>query len=94
MRKHQYRVTLEHLGTDGTATDNAPLCFTARCHDDIVAIVERARARGTLSADDAATMVVGLKLLGEIALENRNTPLFGQLSQDLGAFIKKLKAEN
>jgi len=94
MKKHHYRVTVEHVGEDGISLNGAqpPLSFTARCHDDIFAIVERARQRGLFNADDAAAMAVGLKLLGEIVLENRQNPLFSELSQNLGAFIKKLKS--
>ncbi|KAF7600109.1 MAG: hypothetical protein CGU28_02260 [Candidatus Dactylopiibacterium carminicum] len=92
MQKHHYRVTLDAVDAEGTVlADSAPLRFVARCHDDIFAIVERSRQRGQLSADDAAAMAVGLKLFGEIALENRKDPLFSQISQDLGAFIGKLK---
>ncbi|MDO6387026.1 MULTISPECIES: DUF3861 domain-containing protein [Uliginosibacterium] len=93
MRKHHYRVTLEQLPQEGSSLpERAPLSFVARCHDDIFAIVERSRQRGTLSADDAAAMAVGLKLLGEIVLEHRNDPLYSELSQGIGAFIKKLKS--
>ncbi|MFT4174437.1 MAG: DUF3861 domain-containing protein [Rhodocyclaceae bacterium] len=91
-KKHHYQVTVQPVGPEGEALDTAPLVFGARCHDDILAIVERSRQRGMLPADDAAAMAVGLKLLGEIALERRHEPLFTDLSQNLGAFIAKLKS--
>lgn len=93
MRKNHYRVTVEQLDDAGGAPSATPaLSFEARCHDDIFAIVERSRQRGMLNADDSAAMAVGLKLLGEIALEHRNEPLFSELQQGIGAFIKKLKS--
>lgn len=93
MRKHHYRITVQKLTEAGASPDDSEaLSFNARCHDDIISIVERSRQRGLLEADDAAAMAVGLKLLGEIALEHRNEPLFSDLAQNLGAFIKKLKS--
>lgn len=95
MRKHHYRITVQKLTeAEGSPSDGEALVFAARCHDDIISIVERSRQRGLLDTDDAAAMAVGLKLLGEIALENRNDPLFSELAQDLGKFIKKLKSGN
>jgi hypothetical protein len=91
-KKHHYQVTVHAVSPEGQALDTAPLVFNARCHDDILAIVERSRQRDLLPADEAAAMAVGLKLLGEIALEHRNEPLFTELSQSLGAFIMKLKS--
>lgn len=95
MRKHHYRISVQKLTEAGGLPDESEaLVFQARCHDDVISIVERSRQRGLLDADDAAAMAVGLKLLGEIALEQRNTPLFGELAQDLGKFIRQLKSGN
>ena len=92
MKQHQYRVTVEHLQTArGEPVSREPLVFAARNHDDLFAIVERARGGTGLSGDDAAAMVIGLKLLSEIALENRDHPLFSDLRDALGQFIGKLK---
>ena len=88
MNKHQYRITVESM--DGLSSP--PLCFTARSHDDLLAIVERTRARGMLNADDAAAMAVGLKLLGEVVLEHRKEALFSEFCEHIGAFIRKLKS--
>ena len=57
----------------------------------MLSIVERVRARHFLPAQDAAAMAIGLKLLGEIVIENRRDPLFQQLCRDLGSFIQLLK---
>lgn len=95
MKKNRYRISVERLDADETAEapeHAGPLRFTARCHDDIFAIVARVRQGGMLDEDDSAAMAVGLKLLGEIAIERRNDPLFKDLFVHLGAFIKKLKA--
>lgn len=87
MNKHQYRITVESLDGQGAT----PLSFTARSHDDLLSIVERTRSRGTLDADEAAAMAVGLKLLGEVVLEHRKEALFSEFCEHIGAFIRKLK---
>jgi hypothetical protein len=92
MKKHQYRVTVEYLAdADGQPVDAAPLQFAAPNHDDIFAIVARMRERSTLSGDDAARFVVGLKLMSEAMLENKDDPLFVALKPHFGEFMKTLK---
>lgn len=92
MKQHSYRITVEHLAdAKGAPVDAAPLVFKARNHDDLLAIVARARTGARLDADDAAAMVLGLKLLGEIVLEHRDEPPFGALRPALGEFIKAIK---
>lgn len=90
--KNQYRITIEPLPGNRAPAPAEPLQFVARCHDDLLAIVERIRQRGEFNPDDAAAMAVGLKMLGEIVLENRDNPLFADLSQGIKAFIMKLKS--
>ena len=92
MKKHQYRVTVEYLAdADGQPVDAAPLQFSAPNHDDIFAIVAKMRERSTLSGDDAARFVVGLKLMSEAMLENKDDPLFVALKPHFGEFMKTLK---
>lgn len=92
MKKHRYRVTLEHLAdAHGAPTDGEPLQFEVDNHDDIIAIVERLRSRGDLG-DQAAAFGVGLKLFGEVMLENRDNPLFSSFRPHFAQFMKDLKA--
>jgi len=92
MKNHLYAVTLEHLADpDGKPVDRPAIRFQARNHDDLYAILDRARGKLALSEDETTAMVVGLKLLGEIALTHRDDPLFSELTGHLGGFIKKLK---
>ena len=69
-----------------------PFSFEATNHDDILALVERARASSGLTPDDAASMLVGLKLLGEVMLREKGNPLFDPLRGGMRDFIGKLKA--
>jgi hypothetical protein len=47
-----------------------------------------------LTPDDAASMVVGLKLLGEVMLWEKGNPLFDPLRGGMRDFIGKLKAQS
>lgn len=93
MKQHRYRITLEHLATArGEPGTHAPLVFEARNHDDLFEIIQRMRVRGMLpEPDQAASLALGLKLLAEVTLENREDPFFGELRGPLREFIQKIK---
>lgn len=93
MKQHRYRISVEHLADaqGAPSTHAAPLSFEAGNHDDILAIVERMRARGEFDADTAAALAVGLKLFGEVMLTHKTHPLFAELVPHFGAFMKRLK---
>lgn len=92
MRNNHYLITVEKM-TAGTPDNRTPpLKFHVEAHDEILALVERSRQRGDFDADTAAAFTVGLKLLGEVMLKNRNHPLFEELGPQFGLFMKRLKA--
>ena len=93
MKNHHYRITVEHLSTpDGQAVDvPGTLQFECGAHDDILALVQRIRQRGDFDADAAAAFLVGLKLLGEVMLRNREHPLFDEFWSHFVQFMKRLK---
>jgi hypothetical protein len=92
MKQHRYRVTLEHLSE--TPTAGKTLQFDLANHDDIFAIVERLRGRGDLGPDAAAAFGVGLKLFGEVMLEEHTNPLFSTFKPHFLQFMKQLKARS
>jgi hypothetical protein len=71
-----------------------PLSFEAANHDDIVAIVQRVRANAGLEPDDAASVAIGLKLLGEVVLKQKDNALFDPLRPAIREFVGRLKALN
>lgn len=93
MKQHRYRISVEHLALpDGGASPHAaPLVFDAGNHDDILAIAQRLSARSDLAGLNTAALAVGLKLFGEVMLENRDHPLFATLRPHFGEFMKTLK---
>jgi hypothetical protein len=90
---YTYQVTLTPIGTPKEdLAPRPPLSFAVSNHDDIIGIVERARAASGLAPDAATAMAVGLKLLGEVALQERDNPLFAPLHTGLRDFILGLKS--
>ncbi len=88
MKSHEYTVCINSLNENTLPKE---LVFTARSHDDLFMIVERAKKRVTLNENDATCLAIGFKLLGNIVLENRSNPLFTDLGKALHAFINRLK---
>lgn len=92
MKQHRYRITVEHLAdAKGAPSTHEPLSFAAVSHDDIIAIARRMQGRGDFDADTAAQLAIGIKLFGEVVLENRTNPMFAALRPHFSAFMKELK---
>lgn len=98
MPRQEYRITVEHLGTDHISPDNAPqaggasLQFTAFSHDEIIGLLERVGQRAPLQGDETAAMLTGLKLLGEVVMTHRQYAPFRDLQGALKDFIMVLKS--
>lgn len=92
MKQHRYRIRVEHLAdAEGQPTETAPLAFEVGNHDDILQIVAKIRERGDFGADQSAALAIGIKLFGEVMLENRDHPLFTEFKPHFLQFIKTLK---
>ena len=93
MKRFEYRITVTPLaGSEATAGGSPPpLQFDVSTHDDVLALVERSRQRGDFDADAATAFTVGLKLLGEVMLKNRNHPLFEAFGPQFGEFMQRVK---
>lgn len=90
-KTNEYLISVELSSAIATANTPQKLTFKARSHDDVFAIVDKAKIRTGLNDDDAAALAIGLKLFGTIVLENRQNPLFSEIGLALHAFINKLK---
>ena len=93
-RAHQYRLTLTHVaGAKPEDVVHDPMTIAFDNHDDIFAIVEKLQQRDPFhNQDQAAEFAIGLKLMGEVMLKNRQHPLFEEFGAAFGAFMKKLKS--
>lgn len=93
MKQHRYRVTVQHLATAAgePSTYAAPLQFEAGNHDDLFQIAQRLRQRSDLLGINTDAFAIGLKLFGEVMLENKDHPLFAAFRPHFGAFMQQLK---
>jgi Domain of Unknown Function with PDB structure (DUF3861) len=92
MNSYRYKITVEALtGAKGEPVEGRTLSFEAANHDDILGIVERMRARLPFDGDTVASLGIGLKLFSEVALRQRNDPMFATIRPALGEFVRGLK---
>lgn len=92
MNSYRYKITVEALtGAKVVPTEGRSLTFEAANHDDILEIVERMRARLPFDGDTVASLGVGLKLFSEVALMQRNDPMFVMIQPALSEFVRGLK---
>ena len=92
MNSYRYKITVEALtGAKGEPVEGQTLSFEAANHDDILGIVERMQARLPFDGDTVASLGVGLKLFSEVALTERQDPMFSMIQPALSEFVKGLK---
>ena len=93
-RGNKFQITVTPLGGDAadTTESTAPLVFVHENHDDLVLIVERMRKSTGLDSDSAAAAAIGLKLLAEVMLKQRDNPLFDVMRTPRRQFIHTLKS--
>ncbi len=92
MKQHQYRITVEHIADkEGNAIDREPLQFQAPNHDDIFEIIERTKQNEHMDENIAIRFAVGLKLMTEPMMEDKDNPLFMQLKPHIMEMMKIIK---
>ena len=93
MKQHEYQITVKHIadakGNPSTYDDD--LIFTAYNHDDIFKILEYLKQKELTDENSMKSFAVGLKLMSEILLENKEIPLFKECLPHFIEFIKSLK---
>jgi len=93
MKQHQYHVAVQHLadaqGNPSTYTEK--LEFDVGNHDDLFVILERLKQAELFDEQTTKSFVVGLKLFGEVMLENKDHELFKDFRPHFGQFMKHLK---
>ncbi|MBY6094902.1 DUF3861 domain-containing protein [Ferrimonas balearica] len=92
MTGHLYKVTVEQLeDRKGNPVEASPLCFEARCHDDLFTVVEKLQEKMPLNEADTQAFAVGLKLFSEVMMKNRDNPLFKSFKPAFTEFMMALK---
>lgn len=95
MKKNTYHIDISGI-SDKNGEDLSHLetiSFDFACHDDLHEIMSRVSSIDGLSTTEKNTLAVGIKMLGEVMLENRKHPLFEEFSRAFGQFMKNLKAQ-
>lgn len=89
MAKHAFKITVEAVSDQkGNPVVATPLIFRTENHDDILAMV----AKFGIREDKQLSFLIGLKLLGESLLEDRDNPLYQEFLPHFGAFMKQIKS--
>lgn len=91
MSKHQYRIRVDYIADNHGNDVNRSIEFDAPNHDDIFRIVDLTAQREGFTPQMAQRFAVGLKLFGEILLENKDHPLCAQLRPHMVEMMKIIK---
>ena len=93
MKQHEYEVTVKHIadaqGNPSTYTE--ALQFKAYNHDDIFKVLAYVQKTELVDDESAKAFAVGLKLVGDVLLENKDVPLFKEFMPQFVQFMKALK---
>ena len=93
MKQHQYHVTVQHVADaqGNPSTYSEKLEFDSRNHDDIFVVLEKLKQANLFDEETTKAFAIGLKLFGEVMLENKNHELFQDFFPQFGQFMKHLK---
>ena len=95
MKQHQYYVTLQHLadaqGNPSRYTEKIE--FNTGNHDDLFIVLDRLQKAELFDEETTKSFAVGLKLFGEVMLENKNHPLFKDFKPQFLEFMKNMKQQ-
>jgi len=94
-KAYSYKLTLEGLtNPQGEKIENEPLNLNFQNHDDLFKILELSKSKTIFkNSNDTTEFFLGLKLLSEVLLRNRNeqNSLTDELYEVVAEFMKKLK---
>jgi hypothetical protein len=94
-KAYSYKLTLEGvINPKGEKLENEPLNLDFQNHDDLFKILELSKSKTIFkNSNDNTEFFLGLKLLSEVLLRNRNAqnPMTDGLSEAVAVFMKKLK---
>ena len=92
MQQHRYKMTVEHIeDKNGHSINEKPMVFNMASHDDIAEILSK--MQNSFDENTNMRLIVGLKLLGEVILENKNQPFFNQLDPHFREIMKVVKGK-
>lgn len=93
-RGNVYKINLQEVQLRDGRQANHSVEFEFENHDDLFKIIEIMKERNLFfNQNDAIEFSIGLKLLTEVLLKNKNHPLFEDFSPAVMQFMKKLKSQ-
>lgn len=90
---HKYHLAVQPIDGSSNAHAGDALTFEVFNHDDLFDVLARMQGRKLLPEDEVTPFIVGLKLFSEVLVRHRREPLFADLCQTLGSFMKRLKGQ-
>ena len=95
MKQHQYYVTVQHLADaqGNPSSYTKKIEFNTGNHDDLFIVLDRLQKAELFDEETTKSFAVGLKLLGEVMLENKNHPLFKDFKPQFLEFMKNMKQQ-
>ena len=91
-RNNVYQLNLQEVTLKSGADASRSVSVDFENRDDIFNIIEVIEARNLFAdKNESLEFVLGLKLLGEVILNNRNHPLFCKLKPAFIQFMQKVK---
>lgn len=93
MKQHEYKITIEHIkdAKGQPSTYAEAVQFKAFNHDDIFKIIDRVQQSNLVDDESAKAFAVGMKLMGEVLLENKDVPIFKAFLPEFIQLVKSLK---
>ncbi len=92
MKGHLYKVSIERIeDIKGNAVSESALIFHTKNHDDIKKIVEKMQSKSIFDSSDTTSLAVGVKLLGEVMLKNKDHELFKAFFPHFKTFMQNIK---
>lgn len=95
MKQHHYKVTVERvLDAEGNAVNEEPLIFDMPSREKISDILAHFEENPQdFDKETIIRFVVGLRLVGEVLLENRKHPFFSQLEPHFREIMHTVKGK-
>ena len=94
-RAHEYQIDIKHIkDIKGNAGNEQQVNLLFKNHDDIFKIMDMLTEKQLFeNPQEARQFVLGLKLLGDVIMRNKQMELFSEMQPAFLNFMQKLKSK-
>jgi|GEM_PF-1065283 len=94
-RTNEYEVIFSQIKDNkGEEVNKEPIRFPFQNHDDVYKILDILLEKKLFEEENqTAQFAIGLKLLGDVIMKNKDKELFSEIQPAFVAFMKKLKGK-